>query len=69
MTFTKYLSIEKKKIINPRFESAGQTLVIILNQHRKFSKMLYMRLVIITKLIRYFKSADQNLVSFIFDTY
>ena len=28
MTFTKYLSIEKIIIINPRFESADQNLVI-----------------------------------------
>ena len=29
MTFTKYFSIEKKKKINRRFESADQNLVLI----------------------------------------
>ena len=33
MIFTKYLSVEKRKKINPRFESADQNLVITYLKH------------------------------------
>ena len=42
MTFTKYLSIEKKIIINPHFESAGQNLVNAIKTEAKF---IYLQIV------------------------